>query len=32
MIYSRGQLMYSQLRDVLGDNTFKAFFHDYYNR
>ncbi len=32
MIYSRGQLMYSQLRDVLGDSVFRAFFHDYYNR
>ena len=32
MIYNRGKLMYSQLRDVLGDSTFRAFFHDYYNR
>jgi Peptidase family M1 domain len=32
MIYSRGELMYSQLRDVLGDSVFRAFFHDYYNR
>jgi hypothetical protein len=32
MIYNRGELMYSQLRDVLGDTTFAAFFHDYYNR
>ena len=32
MIYSRGELMYSQLRDVLGDSVFKAFLHDYYNR
>ena len=32
MIYSRGELMYSQLRDVLGDSTFRAFFHDYYSR
>ena len=30
MIYSRGELMYSQLRDVLGDTAFRAFFHDYY--
>ncbi|HVA58797.1 MAG TPA: M1 family metallopeptidase [Gemmatimonadaceae bacterium] len=32
MIYTRGELMYSQLRDVLGDSVFQAFFHDYYNR
>ncbi|HEX8724162.1 MAG TPA: M1 family metallopeptidase [Gemmatimonadaceae bacterium] len=32
MIYARGELMYSQLRDVLGDSTFRAFFHDYYDR
>ncbi|MDE3150761.1 MAG: M1 family metallopeptidase [Gemmatimonadota bacterium] len=32
MIYARGELMYSQLRDVLGDSVFRAFFHDYYNR
>ncbi|HVZ78524.1 MAG TPA: M1 family metallopeptidase, partial [Gemmatimonadaceae bacterium] len=32
MIYNRGELMYSQLRDALGDTTFAAFFHDYYNR
>lgn len=31
MIYSRGELMYSHLRDVLGDSTFRAFFHDYYD-
>ncbi|OYV74253.1 MAG: hypothetical protein B7Z72_00575, partial [Gemmatimonadetes bacterium 21-71-4] len=32
MIYTRGELMYSQLRDVLGDSLFTAFFHDYYDR
>ncbi len=32
MIYARGELMYAQLRDVLGDSLFRAFFHDYYNR
>jgi Peptidase family M1 domain len=32
MIYTRGELMYSQLRDVLGDSVFRAFFHDYYDR
>jgi hypothetical protein len=31
MIYSRAELMYSHLRDVLGDTTFRAFFHDYYD-
>ena len=31
MIYSRGELMYSHLRDALGDSTFRAFFHDYYD-
>jgi hypothetical protein len=32
MIYDRAELMYSHLRDVLGDTTFKAFLRDYYNR
>ena len=32
MIYDRARLMYGQLRDVLGDSTFLAFTHDYYNR
>lgn len=32
MIYDRGELMYGQLRDVLGDSTFLAFLHDYYAR
>lgn len=32
MIYDRARLMYSQLRDVLGDSTFRAFMHDYYTR
>ena len=32
MIYNRAKLMYSQLRDVLGDSAFLAFTHDYYDR
>ena len=32
MIYDRAELMYSQLRDVMGDTAFGAFFHDYYDR
>jgi hypothetical protein len=32
MIYNRASLMYGQLRDVLGDSVFRAFFHDYYTR
>ena len=32
MIYTRAELMYSHLRDALGDSTFRAFFHDYYDR
>ena len=32
MIYTRGELMYSQLRDALGDTAFRSFFHDYWNR
>src|SRR5581483_1540195 len=32
MIYDRAKLMYSQLRDVLGDTLFSRFMHDYYNR
>ncbi len=32
MIYDRAKLMYSQLRDVLGDSAFRAFLHDYYDR
>ncbi|MGH7620275.1 MAG: M1 family aminopeptidase, partial [Gemmatimonadaceae bacterium] len=32
MIYDRAKLMYSQLRDVLGDSAFLAFTHDYYDR
>jgi hypothetical protein len=32
MIYTRAELMYSQLRDALGDSTFRRFFHEYYAR
>ena len=32
MIYDRGELMYSQLRDAVGDTAFRSFFHDYWNR
>ncbi|HEU4995108.1 MAG TPA: M1 family metallopeptidase [Gemmatimonadaceae bacterium] len=32
MIYTRAQVMYSQLRDVLGDSLFVEFLHDYYAR
>ncbi|HMC57140.1 MAG TPA: M1 family metallopeptidase [Gemmatimonadaceae bacterium] len=32
MIYDRAQVMYGQLRDVLGDSAFVAFLHDYYAR
>jgi len=32
MIYSRGELMYSHLRDALSDSVFREFFHDYYDR
>lgn len=32
MIYTRAQVMYGQLRDVLGDSLFVEFLHDYYAR
>src|SRR5687767_14379111 len=32
MIYTRAEVMYGQLRDVLGDSAFVAFLHDYYAR
>ena len=32
MIYSRAKLMYSQMRDVMGDSMFTQFMHDYYDR
>jgi len=32
MIYNRAEVMYGQLRDVLGDSAFAAFLHDYYSR
>ena len=31
-VYSRADLMYGMLRDMLGDSTFTAFLHDYYAR
>ena len=32
MIYDRAEVMYGQLRDVLGDSAFTAFLRDYYAR
>jgi hypothetical protein len=32
MIYDRAELMYGQLRELMGDSAFRAFFHDYYSR
>src|SRR6185437_7029422 len=32
MIYNRAELMYSELRDVLGEAGFRDFLHDYYMR
>jgi hypothetical protein len=32
MIYDRAQVMYGQLRDVLGDSLFLEFLRDYYAR
>jgi hypothetical protein len=32
MIYSRGEVMYGQLRDAIGDTAFAEFLHDYYRR
>lgn len=32
MIYDRAEVMYGQLRDVLGDQLFTAFLRDYYAR
>ena len=32
MIYDRAEVMYGQLRDVIGDSAFVAFLHDYYGR
>ena len=31
-VYSRPDLMYGMLRDMLGDSVFTAFLHDYYAR
>ncbi|MEP7065631.1 MAG: M1 family metallopeptidase [Gemmatimonadota bacterium] len=31
-VYSRPDLMYGSLRDMLGDSVFTAFLHDYYAR
>ncbi|MGH7678507.1 MAG: M1 family metallopeptidase [Gemmatimonadaceae bacterium] len=30
--YDRAEVMFSQLRDVLGDTVFVAFLHEYYDR
>jgi hypothetical protein len=32
MVYTRARLMYGQLRELMGDSTFLAFTHDYYDR
>lgn len=32
MIYDRAEVMYGQLRDVLGDSVFVGFLRDYYAR
>ncbi|MFI5242125.1 MAG: M1 family aminopeptidase, partial [Gemmatimonadales bacterium] len=31
-VYSRGDMMYGMLRDIIGDSAFTAFLHDYYAR
>ena len=31
-VYSRPDMMYGMLRDMLGDSVFTAFLHDYYAR
>ena len=31
-VYSRPDLMYGMLRDMIGDSAFSAFLHDYYAR
>lgn len=31
-VYSRGDMMYGMLRDILGDSVFTAFLRDYYAR
>lgn len=32
MIYDRARIMFGHLRDLMGDRTFIAFLHDYYDR
>jgi peptidase M1-like protein len=32
MIYDRSEVMHGQLRDLLGDSIFVAFYHGYYDR
>jgi hypothetical protein len=32
MVYSRAEVMFSQLRDAVGDSAFGAFLRDYYGR
>ena len=31
-VYTRAEIMYGALREVLGDSAFSAFLHDYYSR
>ena len=31
-VYTRAEIMYGALREVLGDSAFRAFLHDYYAR
>jgi hypothetical protein len=32
MIYDRAEMMFGQLRDLIGDDAFRRFLHDYYHR
>jgi hypothetical protein len=32
MIYDRAEVMYGQLRDLIGDSLFVAFLHEYYDQ
>jgi hypothetical protein len=32
MIYDRAEMMYGQLRDLIGDDAFRRFLRDYYHR
>ena len=31
-VYTRAEIMYGALREVLGDSLFRSFLHDYYSR